>query len=116
MSDDQRLHEALGEFARRFGITSILTEQGEVLAEAPLPQAELAPCLGHGDTVSRGDLIRVYFSGDGQVDLLEHDSVRVNDYDGDWMNVLAQDGDIHSFAFGNTVYGFSRRLELLAPS
>lgn len=108
------MRQALGEFGRQFGVTAFTLDDGTILAEVPMPQAELAPFTGHGDTVSRGDLVRVWCTFGHTPETLEHEDVRVNDYGDDWMNILRPGGAISSFALGKqSGGGFSRRLELV---
>lgn len=120
MGDIKQRREALGDFARQYGLTSIVFDDGTVV-EAPMPRPDLKPLSGYGDTVERGDLVRIYFKRSGRPERLEFDGVHVNDFDDDedspspWVNILTEDGDITSFSCGGLRSDFYRRFELIEP-
>lgn len=93
------LEAVVSDMLRRFGVEAVVDEDGATIAAAsPLPD-KLPPLEGYGDTVCRGDLIRVYYL-DGLFrrqppdERLDLDRVLVHDYDADggWMVVLPEHG------------------------
>jgi hypothetical protein len=94
------LEDAVSGLLRKLGVTAVSNESGRTIATAAPSPLELAPLSGYGDTVARGDLVRVYYV-EGLLrrqrpatETLVLDRVVVTDYDADgaWMVVVPEAG------------------------
>jgi hypothetical protein len=88
----------LGPLLRSLGVESVVDDYGALLATAEPAPATLAPLQGYGDTVSRGDLVRVYtITGTNRrkhppTERLDLNRYVVHDYAGVWMTLVPEQG------------------------